>query len=146
LRLRVGDHRAHEALRWVGGEDVEGLVFAPARGLADWDAAEDELAEAFRLSREATLADAPVVYLLDMDAVLGRADPLDSAVATGLVAGARSLAFEGKRYERYAAVVAADEDVTPEAIAEAVGYALSSRSALGQVLSLGSAHVGALMP
>jgi hypothetical protein len=139
----VGDHRAAEALRWVGGE---GLVFAPARGLEDWDTAEDELAEAFRLARETTLADEPVVFLLDTDAVLGRAAPLDAAVATGLVGAARSLAFEGKRYARYATVVAADADVAPDTIADAVGFAVHSRGALGQVLTLGSAHVGALLP
>ena len=145
MKVRVGEHPARQALEWGGGER-DGLVFAPVQDLPDWAAVEDELAEAFTLSREATLADAPVVYLLRMRAVLGRAAPLDSAVAAGLVAGARALAFEGQRHARYATVVAAADDVAPETIAEAVGFAIESRGSLGQVLTLGTEHLGALLP
>jgi hypothetical protein len=145
LKLRVGDHSTREALEWGSGERG-GLVFAPVDDLPDWDAVENELTEAFTLSREATLAEAPVVYLLRMRAVLGRAGPLDSAVAAGLVAGARALAFEGQRHARYATVIATADDVAPQTIAEAVGFAIESRGSLGQVLTLGAEHLGALLP
>jgi hypothetical protein len=141
--VRVADHPAREALEWVGSE---GLVFAPARDLPDWEAVEDELTEAFNLTRAATLADEPIVYLVRTEAVLGRAATLDSVVAAGLVAGARALAFEGQRNGRYATVIAAADDVAPETIAEAVGFAIASRSSLGQVLTLGSEHLGAMLP
>jgi len=122
------------------------LVFTPAGDLADWEAVEDELAEAFNRTREAWLAGTPVVYVVRTQAVLGRAAPLDAAVAAGLVAGARALAFEGQRDHRYATVIAAADDVASEAIAEAVAFAVTSRSALGQVLTLGSEHLGAMLP
>jgi hypothetical protein len=148
MRVVVGGHPARDALLSLGGEDedpAQGLVFAPALGLADWAAVEDELARAFALTREAALVDAPVVYVVDARAVLGRGAPLDCAVATGLAAGVRSLAFEGQRRGRYAAAVAVGDGVAGHVVADAVSFLVAARAGLGQVLMLGSEHVGALL-
>lgn len=139
-------HRAAAALRAGLEGDAPGLVFAPAAGLPDWDAAEDELAEAFLLTQAAAAGGAPVVYLVDAAAVLGRGAPLDAAVATGLLGGARALAFEGRREERYATVVAAGASVAPAAIAQAIELLLHTRAANGTVHALGAEHLGAMLP
>lgn len=147
MNVRIGSHPAREALAWMDGvQPEEGLLFAPQLGLADWDAVERELTEAFHLTQAATAAGAPVVYLLDADALLGRAAPLDSAVAAGLSSGVRALAFEGQRKGRYATAVAATADVLPDRIADAVSYLTTMRAANGQTLMLGDGHLGAMLP
>ncbi|MGH3240383.1 MAG: hypothetical protein ACRDNL_08375 [Spirillospora sp.] len=146
MRVRADDLTELRSIGSAEGRLENGLVFAPARGITEWDHAEDELAEAFVLTRQATIADAPVVYVLDARAVLGRAAPLDSAVAAGLVGGARALAFEGLREQRYVTVIAVDGSEREGMLADAVRHAVSSRTGLGQVQMLGSEHVGAMLP
>ncbi|GHB73762.1 hypothetical protein GCM10010377_75200 [Streptomyces viridiviolaceus] len=149
MRTRIGDPVDRHALRRIGGPDGDiagGLVFAPARDLGEWRQVEDELTEAFLLSREAMAVEAPVVYLLRSPAILGRSGPLDSAVAAGLVGGARALAFEGRRRGRYATVIGVDGDEPPDRVAEAVTFALTTRAAAGQVVMLGHEHLGAMLP
>jgi hypothetical protein len=147
VRIRVpDDHRAAAALRAGLEGDAPGLVFAPACVLQDWDAAEDELTEAFLLTQSAAADHAPVVYLVDARAVLGRGTPLDAAVATGLLGGARALAFETRRDAGYATVVAAGETVAPTAIAQAIEVLLHTRAANGTVHALGAEHLGAMLP
>jgi hypothetical protein len=147
VRIHVPDeHRAAAALRAGLEGEAPGLVFAPARDLQDWDAAEDELTEAFLLTQNAAADGAPVVYLVDTHAVLGRSAPLDAAVATGLLGGARALAFETRRAAGYATVVAADDTVEPAAIAQAIEVLLHTRAANGTVHALGAEHLGAMLP
>jgi hypothetical protein len=121
------------------------VLFAPA-AVNSWDEAERELTDVFRLSKEAILAHAPVVYLVETAAVLGRASVLNSAVATGLVGAARIFAFEGKRTDDFATVISVGADQPMSTVVEAVQFVLSTRSALGQVVSLGTDHVGAMLP
>lgn len=148
MRVRVPDPNLAGALEALGSSDAdpaEGVLFAPAR-VQTWQEAEDELTVAFHLAQQATLANAPVVFLVDSASALGRATPLDSAVATGLVSGGRCLAFEGQRHDQYAAVFAYEPGVAPEAIAEAVASGVSSGAGLGQMTMLGSSHLGAMLP
>lgn len=128
------------------GSVDEGVVFVAARDLADWTSVEEELTEAFRLAQEASVAGAPVVFVIDSDAMLGRATPLDSMVATGLVSGARTLAFEGLRKERYVGIVATDRSESAGSLGEAVHFAIASRAGHGQVITLGTGHAGAMFP
>lgn len=138
-----------DGLDGLDGDIGDGLIFAPRSGLTAWEEVEEELAEAFRLSREAMIAEAPVVYVLHADAVLGRAPVLDSAAATALVGGARALAFEGKRRGRYATVIGIDPAEDPEALEQlrrAVEFTTSTRSAAGQIVMLADQHLGAMLP
>lgn len=123
-----------------------GLVFQARTGLSCWSAAEDELAEAFSLTRAAVLAGAPVVYVVQATAILGRAAPLDSAVATGLLGGARALAFERKKTDCYVSVLAVGADVEPETVAETIELLVATRGANGQIFPLGTDHLGAALP
>ncbi|MGE2717842.1 hypothetical protein ACQI4L_27600 [Mycolicibacterium litorale] len=148
MKVRVPAGELADGLAPLGGLDGDiggGLVFAPA-SVTSWDEVERELVDVFTLSKEAILAHAPVVYLVDTAAVLGRASVLDSAVATGLVGAARSFAFEGRRTDDFATVISYTADQPASTLVEAVQFLVSTRSALGQVVSLGAEHVGAMLP
>ncbi|WP_449282522.1 hypothetical protein [Leucobacter sp.] len=152
MRLRIPSAAVAEALTGLAARDGgihDGLVFAPRSGLAAWEEVEEELAEAFRLSREAMIAEAPVVYVLHADAVLGRAPVLDSAAATALVGGARALAFEGRRRGRYATAIGIDPAEDPDALEHlrrGIEFTMDTRSAAGQITMLTDQHLGAMLP
>jgi hypothetical protein len=78
--------------------------------------------------------------------MVGRGSVLDSMVATGLVSGARCLAFEGLRKERYVGLIATDRTEKAGTLKSAVQFALASRASLGQPLVLGTGHAGAMFP
>lgn len=152
MRVRVHSDAVAEALAGLGdatAEPEDGLIFAPRPGLETWSEVEEELVEAFRLSQRAMAGDAPVIYVLRADAVLGRAPVLDSAAADALVGGARALAFEGKRKQRYATVIGLDAEENAESLGRlraAVEFATVTRAASGQIVMLGDEHLGAMLP
>lgn len=93
MRVRTGSAVLAAALAPLGdaeGAIEDGLVFAPRTGLTTWEEAEAEMQDAFRLSQAAMIAEAPVIYVLHADAVLGRGPVLDAGVADALVGGARA--------------------------------------------------------
>ncbi|MFI2478464.1 hypothetical protein [Nocardia xishanensis] len=149
MRVRVGDTDLAAMLpEYSGGQgdSARGLVFEARTGLSDWAEAEDELAEAFELTRAAVLAGAPVVYVVRTAAILGRDAPLDAAVATGLLGGARALAFERKKTNCYVSVLAVGDDVEPRTVAESIALLVATRGANGQIFPLGTEHLGAALP
>jgi hypothetical protein len=149
VKVRVGGGNLAEALSQVGSEEgdpAEGLVLSPRDGLADWTEVEQELAEIFRLTQEASIAGGPIVYVLATGDLLGRGTEFASAVASGLFSGIRGLAFEGKRANRAATAIASSADVEPERIASAVAWVLSRDDVSGQVITLGDEQFGALLP
>lgn len=149
MRIRVDDSALAVALKGVGGsgdDPAAGLVFAPRTALARWPDAEDELAKAFAASRESALEGGPVVFVVSAAAILGRTEPLDSAVATGLLGGARALAFERRKHNCFVSVVAVGDDVEPESVAAAVDLLVATRGANGQIFPLGTDHLGAALP
>lgn len=149
MRVRAGSPQRQDAWADLGTADgaiADGLVFAPAPDIADWDRANAELGELFELSQQASIEGAPVVYVLDANAVRGRGAVLDCAVAAGLVGGMRALAFEGLRKDRYATAIGVGAGVTDAEIVSAVKAAIGGRFGRGQVIMLGTDHVGALLP
>lgn len=148
MRVCIADEQLATSLQSLGNADGridEGVLFSPAT-VTNWQQAEDQLTDAFKLTREAALVDAPVIFLLDADAALGRTSALDSAVAIGLVSGGRCLAFEGQRRNLYATVLAADGTVSSDTIEETVRFVLRTRAALGQTIMLGAQQLGRLLP
>ncbi|WP_256673116.1 hypothetical protein [Nocardia cyriacigeorgica] len=133
---------------YLGDQDVPatGLVFEARTGLSAWAEAEDELAEAFALTRAAVMAGAPVVYVVRAAAILGRGAPLDAAVATGLLGGARALAYERTKTNCYVSVLAVGDDVAPGTVAESIALLVATRGANGQIFPLGTEHLGAALP
>lgn len=149
MRVRATRPDDREVLRALGDDRcdaADGVVFVASRGMADWQSVEDELTDAFLLAQQASAADAPIVFVVDSDAMLGRAGALDSMVATGLVSGARTLAFEGVRKDRYVGIIATDRSEKSGDLARAVRFAVASRAGHGQVVALGTGHVGAMLP
>lgn len=105
-----------------------------------WDDMEAQLLDAFHLSRRAMTAGAPIVYVVDGEALYGHRDPLPAALATGLVGGARSLAAEGARAGTPVYIVTGGDD--PKTVADAVDWLLRSKPPTGQLLHADLAHVG----
>jgi hypothetical protein len=140
----------------AAGQPEDALVLdASAAAPASWDELEAELVEAYRLSRRAVAAGAPVVYVVDGAAVYGHAPPLRAALASGLLGGARSLAAEGRRkgIPAHAVTVARadagaagpDADRSADAwsqAADAIAWLLRSRPPTGQLLHCDPTHVG----
>lgn len=148
MKVRVPDGALAEGLTPLGDADGEisnGLLFAPAR-VKSWDEAEAELMDLFVLSKEAVVAHAPVVYLVETSAVLGRSAVLDSALANGLVGAARNIAFEGRRKDQYATVISVSAGQSAASVIEAVQFAVSTAAGSGQVVTLGAEHIGAMLP
>ncbi len=148
MRIQVADAALADALAVLGspdGKPEEGVVFGPAR-VHTWEQAEAELVDAYRLAYAAAQADAPVVFVLDAAAAVGRRTPLDSAVAVGLVSGGRCLALEGLRKGEYVAVVGCADGQPPARVAEVVEFLLSSRAGRGQTVMVGAEHLGAMLP
>jgi NAD(P)-dependent dehydrogenase (short-subunit alcohol dehydrogenase family) len=119
------------------------------------------LTAAFALIREALEAGRPVVVVIAAGDLLGQGDPLDAAVATGLLGMVRTLAIEGVKPGWRINVVAGPgvaEDgeeeefgVAPEAeaadeedpVALTIGM-LAESELTGQLLQAGGANLGKL--
>jgi NAD(P)-dependent dehydrogenase (short-subunit alcohol dehydrogenase family) len=119
------------------------------------------LTAAFVAAREALEAGRPVVVVLAAGDLLGQGDPLDAAVATGLLGMVRTLAIEGAKPGWRINVVAGPgvaEDgeeeefgVAPEAeaadeedpVALTIGM-LAESELTGQLLQVGGANLGKL--
>lgn len=147
LAARVKGDGAVAAILQRAGE-AEGGVDAPLvldAGSADpqsWADVENQLLDAFRLSREAMGAGAASVFVVNGEAAYGHAAPLRAALATALLGGVRSLAVEGqrKRIPAHAVTVARDGD--PDVAAEAVRYLLGAGVPTGQLLHCDATHIG----
>jgi hypothetical protein len=118
------------------------LIFSQPRA-AELDAIAGLLTEAFAAARDAVVAERPVVFLLDDRDLLGQGEVADAAVATGLLGLVRALALEGaKPGWRVNAVSHRDEEEAARGAAEwLAGSALS-----GQLIRVGAAHLGKVLP
>jgi NAD(P)-dependent dehydrogenase (short-subunit alcohol dehydrogenase family) len=119
------------------------------------------LTAAFVAAREALEAGRPVVVVVAAGDLLGQGDPLDAAVATGLLGMVRTLAIEGAKPGRRINVVAGPGDaedgeeeefgVAAEAeaadeedpVALTIGM-LAESELTGQLLQVGGANLGKL--
>jgi NAD(P)-dependent dehydrogenase (short-subunit alcohol dehydrogenase family) len=137
------------------------LVLRPERPRDDPGAVTQVLTDAFVTVREALEARRPVVVVLAAGDLLGQGDPLDAAVATGLLGMVRTLGIEGAKPGWRINVLAApgvaetegetDLAVAPvdEAADEedpvALTIAMVADSGLtGQLLQVGGANLGKL--
>jgi NAD(P)-dependent dehydrogenase (short-subunit alcohol dehydrogenase family) len=120
----------------------EPLVLRPAALGDDPGAITPALTEAFAAIREACEAGRSVVVVVDAGDLMGQGDPLDAAVATGLLGMARTFGIEGAKPGWRVNVVAGGED-DAAAIDEAVAT-LAGSSLTGQLLNVGGANLGKL--
>ncbi len=112
-----------------------------------WDQVRDELERAFQMSRAAAQAEESFVFVVHHDDLLGRRGPGNAMVAAGLLSAARTAAIEGSRKGWTANVVAFDDDSDPEVVREwAERLATDSRGVTGELMRIGSSHLGKALP
>ena len=116
------------------------LVLRPGPLGDDPGAVTEALSAAFTAARDGLEAGRPVVVVVDSGDLLGQGEPLDAAVATGLLGMVRTLGIEGRKPGWRVNVVAGvegEEDAVEATIATVAGSALT-----GQLLNLGGAELG----
>lgn len=123
-----------------------GFLHWAGTALQGWGAVEEELVHAFVGSRQAAIAGESIVYVVSNDALLGREGPARAMVAAGLVSAARTAAVEGSRKGWTANVVAYDEGTDPQVIMSEAGRLLQSGAITGEVIHLGTGHIGKALP
>lgn len=113
----------------------------------DWDEIRAELERAFQMSRAAAQAEESFVYVVHHDDLLGRRGAGNAMVATGLLSAARTAAIEGSRKGWTANVVAYDDEVDDETVqAWAEKLATDSSGVTGELIRVGSSHIGKALP
>ncbi len=128
------------------GEPADGLVFAAAEVGDDWEEVLAELTTAFELTREAVRNEAPVVYVVAHDDLLGRRGPGRAMVATGLLSGARTAAVEQLKKGVAVNALAVEQDSDPASVATWVARLLEPGGPTGEIVRLGGAHLGKALP
>lgn len=122
----------------------EVLVLRPGSVGDDLDAVTPALTEAFAAAREALEAGRSVAVVLEAGDLLGQGSPLDAAVATGLLGMVRTLGIEGAKPGWRVNAVAGDEG--DEAAVEETVAMLAGSSLTGQLLTVGGANLGKVVP
>lgn len=131
------------------GAPEDGLVFVADPDLGGgWSAVSLELREAFELTRKAAAAAAPIVYVVHADDLLGRRGAERAMVATGLLSGARSAAFELQRAGVPVNVLALTDTTPGETAADWVLRLLRPRPGgpTGELVRCGGDHLGGALP
>lgn len=137
-----GEIRLPEGIE-AGDQSLEqGLIFWAKPGAETWDDARNELTDAFERSRECARNDDSFVYIVANDALLGRRGPADAIVAAGLLSAARTAAIEGLKKGWTANVIAFDDGTEPAAMIERAIALLDDGLVTGELVHLGSGHIG----
>lgn len=113
----------------------------------DWAEIKAELGRAFQMAQASAQAEESFVFVVHHDDLLGRRGAGNAMVATGLLSAARTAAIEGSRKGWAANVVAFDDDVDLEQVEGwAERLARDSYGVTGEVIRLGSSHLGKALP
>ena len=124
-------------------EGAPGLVFGATEVADDWPAIRSILLEAFRLTQLAFAEQESIVYVIASDDLLGRNGPGSAAVAAGLVSAARTGGLElAKAGGASINVIAIDELVDGAQVERWVTKLLADDGAQGELIHLGSGHLG----
>lgn len=110
----------------------------------DWAEVSAELERVFRMSRTAAQAGESFVYVIRTDDLLGRRGAGNAMVATGLLSAARTAALEGWSKGWTANVIAYDRD--REGVEEWAERLLASPHVTGELIRVGSGHIGKALP
>ena len=113
----------------------------------DWGEIRSELKGAFELARSAAIAEESFVFVVHHDHLLGRRGAGNAMVATGLLSAARTAAIEGSRKGWTANVLAYDDSADDDLIDSwAERLATDSHGVTGELIRLGSSHLGKALP
>lgn len=121
---------------------MSGLVHWAEDVVDDWTAVLAELTRAFELSRSSVQGEESIVYVVRQDDLLGRRGAGNAMVACGLLSAARTAALEGVRKGWTANVVAFDEDAGRSAVEEWAQRVLDDGAVNGELIRVGSGHIG----
>jgi len=121
---------------------VSGLVHWAEDVGEDWGPVLAELTRAFEMSRSSAQAEASIVYVVLQDDLLGRRGSGNAMVACALLSAARTAALEGARKGWTANVVAFDEDADRSAVEEWARRLLDDGAVNGELIRVGSGHIG----
>lgn len=112
----------------------------------DWAEARAELERAFQMSRTAAQAEESFVYVVHTDDLLGRRGAGNAMVATGLLSAARTAAIEGSRKGWTANVIAFDDAADRSDVEQWAEWMLDSTGVAGELIQVGSSHIGKALP
>ena len=112
----------------------------------DWGEIRAELDRAFQMSRAAARDEESFVYVVHHDDLLGRRGAGDAMVASGLLSAARTAALEGVRKGWTANVIARDENADPKEVELWAERMLESHGVTGELIRVGSTHIGKALP
>lgn len=112
----------------------------------DWPEVRAELERAFEMSRSAAQAEESFVYVVHHDDLLGRRGTGNAMVATGLLSAARTAAIEGSRKGWTANVIAFDDGADRADVEQWAEWMLDSSGVTGELIRVGSSHVGKALP
>ena len=112
----------------------------------DWPEIRDELERAFQMARAAAQAEESFVFVVHHDDLLGRRGPGNAMVATGLLSAARTAALEGVRKSWTANVIAYDDEAPREEVDRWAAWMLDSHGVTGEIIRIGSGHLGKALP
>jgi len=112
----------------------------------DWTEIKAELDRAFRMSRAAAMEEESFVYVVHHDDLLGRRGVGNAMVASGLLSAARTAALEGVRKGWTTNVIAHDDDADPKDVEKWAERMLESRGVTGELIRIGSTHMGKALP
>ena len=119
------------------------LVYQAA-GHAGWDEAQQELLTLFRLSKAAATEENPAVYIIDLDALLGRLGAAAAMNANGVVSAARTMALELRRSGARVNTLVTTEQASIDTLAEWVLLLLTDQpdGPSGEVIHLTGTQIG----
>jgi hypothetical protein len=129
----------------VSAEQGDILVLRPGSVGDDVDAVTAALTGAFVEARQALEAGRRVAVVVDARDLLGQGSPLDAAVATGLLGMVRTLGIEGVK-PGWSINVVAGTGGDEAAVEETVAMLAGSSSVTGQLLQVGGANLGKVVP
>ncbi|MGQ0847911.1 MAG: hypothetical protein ACT4OP_02095 [Actinomycetota bacterium] len=134
-----------EALSRVIADPSLVFVTDPAT-VDDWNKVRAELLEAFAATRTAIAAGGSVAYVVDSDDLLGRNGTGRATVACALLSAARTAALEQVKSGIPVNVVAIESTSDSPAVAEWVARLSSPGGPQGELVRLGSGHLGKALP
>ena len=121
---------------------MSGLVHWPEDVGDDWAAVLDEVTRAFEVTRSSAQNEGSIVYVVRQDDLLGRRGAGNAMVACGLLSAARTAALEGARKGWTANVLAFDEVADRAMVEEWARRLLDDGAVTGELIRVGSGHIG----
>jgi hypothetical protein len=141
-------HSPHLAALLDGWRDeTTGLVFVADDKTGEaWSEVAAELTDAFHLAKQSLSGGLAVVFVVHNDDLLGRNGPGKAMVAMGLLSAARTAALEHRKAGVAVNVVAREDDTDPSLVARWCELLMEGELPTGELVHLGSEHLGKALP